>query len=387
MAESSGWWSSGDFSSSGSGMEQTLDNSTALSCEALLVKGRPLPISMTTTNTLRYIQVVYYIMLLITGTALNSFVIFIIVRFKKLHTITFYLALQIIITNQINALIVFPSTAANVIASEFVFTGLCPTLGFTITLLRSSRNIQMLVLVADRFSLIFMPFWYTRHRVKIIVPLIMASWVLAFILVLIPVPGLLDCYGFQRFTWTCLITNGCKNPTACASHRTFVTTFLNIGTFIGFLLYLALLCKAKKLRNRVDIAPPSEESAEVRDMIKRQRRSERRANTTFLIMFTALVGMSLPSYLFFSIGNAVLLALNVLRPPSAYAVFAVISRSLFSMLIIIDPIVIMRNQDFAEVTKDILAKIRSKRAMMTSSRIDQSDVRTSDNATQNLNQE
>ena len=353
------------------------NNSTALSCEVFLVKGRPLPFTVRRADTILYAQAIYYVMLLITGTALNSFVIFIIVRFKKLHTITFYLALQIIITNQINALVFLITSPTNAIAREFVFTGLCATTGFILLFLQVLRHAEMLVLVADRFSLIFMPFWYTRHRVKVIVPLIMASWVLAFILAIIPVPGLLDCYGFQRFTWTCAIVDGCKNPRGCNSYRTFVVAFLNIGTFIGFLLYLALLYKAKKLRNRVEITTSSEESAEVKEIMKRQRQSERRANTTFLIMFAQLVSVSFLGFLVSNLGNAILQALNVQTPPPFFGAVSVVTRNLLPLTVILDPIAIMRNQDIKEVMRGInmfgKSTNRSNGTTMTS-RTNQTDI-------------
>ena len=357
----SGVWTPDYYYYSGSGMEMLLeDNETSVTCEQNLVEGFPFPAPVTTANIVRYIQIVYYIATFPIGVLLNTFVIFIILRFKQLHSVTFYLALQITITNLVNAVIIFPSSAANAIANRFIFTGLCPILGFIITFLRLARNAQMFVLVADRFFIIFMPFWYSRHRVRVIIPMSIGGWMMSLVLALIPMTGLLHCYGFQRFTWSCLIRDGCTHRAACASHRTFVTTFFNLGTFLAFLLYVALLFKARKLRNRVETSHLHDEEGQARANLKRKHKSERRANTTFLIMFVTLVGVSFPSYMFFSIGNAVLGSLGISRPPPAYAVAAAVSRSLFVMIIVLDPLVMMRNRDVKVVIKTIIAKLRGK---------------------------
>ena len=297
----------------------------------------------------------------------NVFVIFLVVRFRRLQNITFYIALQIIIVDLANTVIIYPSSAANAIANGFVFTGLCSAMGFLISFLRIARNGLMFVMVADRFCLIFLPFWYSRHRVKVMLPISIGTWILSLILTLIPVSGLLDCYGFQRFTWSCLLGVGCKHVVECTAYRTFLITSSNVGTFIALLLYLALLCKARKLRNKITLLQ-SNESSEDKAAAKEKHKRERRANTTFLILFAALVGVSFPSYLFFTFGNIALNALNVRPAPPAYTIVAILSRSLFPLLVIMDPIVIMRNQDVREVIHSIFGKL-SKRGVRAPSRV------------------
>ena len=246
LMEGPGLWTGyGDHS--GSGMEDD-NNNTSISCPQLLEQGFPLSLSTTTANTIRYIQITYYSLCYPTAFLLNAFVIFIIARFKKLHTTTFYLALQIIIINVANILMFFPSSMANATADRFVFTGLCPALGFLTSFLFSSRNLLMFVLVADRFFLIFAPFWYSRHRVKVVIPLSIAGWIVPLTITLIPAIVLPDCFNFQRFTWVCLWGGGCKYVALCTSYSVFLTTLINAGTFVAFLLYLALLWRAKKLK-------------------------------------------------------------------------------------------------------------------------------------------
>ena len=111
----------------------------------------PLRLSPDTANVLRYMQVTYYIICFPFGVFLNLLIISLILRFKKLQTLTFVLALQIILCDLTHAVIVFPTSAANAIADRFVFTGLCPVIGFVLFYVRIARTYFMFVLALDRF--------------------------------------------------------------------------------------------------------------------------------------------------------------------------------------------------------------------------------------------
>ena len=351
-----GSWLWSDYDHSGSGIE---DDNTSLSCQQRLEEGFPLSLSTTIANTIRYIQIIYYTICYPTAFLLNMFVIFIITRFKKLHTMTFYFALQIIIVNVANIIIFFPSSMANAVEDRFVFTGLCPVMGFITSFLLSARNLLMFVLVADRFCLIFLPFWYSRHRARVVIPLSIAGWLIPFTITLLLVTVLPDCFNFQRLTWVCLWGGGCKYVALCTSYSAFLTTLINVGTIVAFLLYLALLCKAKKLRNKVTVLQ-SNGTIEERKIEKRNKKREQRANTTFLILFIALVGVTFPAYIVLTLGNVALNALNIRPQPAGFTIASIFLASLYVLIFVMDPIVIMRNQDVREVLQTIMAKLRRK---------------------------
>ena len=363
--ELSGWTlddGSGQYDYSGSTMDAFFDNTTVrfLTCQQRRDLGNPLPLSVTIADALRYIQVIYYMICYPTALVLNAFVIFIIARFRKLQNTTFYLAVQIIIANLANITVYYPYSTANAIANGDISPALCPAMGFITSFLLSARHLLMFVLVADRLCLILLPFWYSRHRVRAVIPLSIGGWMLALIISLIPVIGLRNCYSLQRFTWVCMVGNGCDMP-GCNAYSTFTTIFINIGTFVAFLLYLALYWKARKLQNCVTIQPHINQSLEDQEIMKKNRKRKRRANNTFLILFTALVGVTFPSFLFFIISRAALVALSVTPPPPAFTVIAIMLGSLYLLIFIMDPIVIMRNQDVREVIQLIIAKLHPTR--------------------------
>ena len=102
--------------------EDTVAN---LTCEELqLVFGSPLPLPIHVANVVRYVQAFCYLTYFIFGFFLNLFVLMLVLRYKKLRTVTFTLALQVCVGNMINSIIVFPTSAVNAIAARYVFTGL-----------------------------------------------------------------------------------------------------------------------------------------------------------------------------------------------------------------------------------------------------------------------
>ena len=337
------------------------ENLTNLTCEELRQLGNPHLVAAAIANPLRYLQLSYYMICYPIAFLLNSFVIFIIARFKKLHNTTFYLALQIIVANLANIVVYYPYSSANAIADKNVSLALCPVLGFLTSFLLAARNLLMFVLVADRFCLIFLPFWYGRHRVRVVVPLSIAGWLLALTVAVIPLISLRKCYALIRVTWVCFVGRGCDMP-QCSSYSIFVSLFNNVGTFIAFCLYLALYCKAKKIKNKITAASTSDESEEVRKAAKEARKRDRRANATVMILFSALIGVTLPAFFFGIFIRALAIVIsteNTTFAANSYFVFiSVVLTNLYLLIFITDPIVIMRNQDVRDVMETIRAKLR-----------------------------
>ena len=77
-------------------------------------------------------------------------------------------------------------------------------------------------------------------------------------------------------------------------------------------------------------------------------------------MFVVLVGVTLPSYIVLLLGNVVLNALNVRPQPAGFTIASTFLASLYILIFVLDPIVIMRNQDMREVLETITAKFRRR---------------------------
>ena len=361
--DGSGTWPQYLLAGSGSKEDVSIaDNGTSLALTCQQIKnevGIPLPLSAAVVDGLRYSQIFYYIVGLLFGVLMNSLVIVVVVRFKRLKTATFYLALQVIIVDLINALIIFPSSAANAIAKRNIFTKLCSVLGFAVFFLRAIRTIIMSVLVVDRFCSVFMPYWYPRCRVKVIVTLSVVAWIAALIMSTIPANGLLDCYGFQQYTWACMLTAGCTHQRACLFFDSITVLLTHSSNVVALLLYLSLYCKAKKLRNRVDNVSQFQHDMDAR---AERQKQERRANVTFFLLFLALLGVSFPSFFFYETSQLLHTSISVdtMSLSPNFQVVIVISRTLYTLLVIVDPMVIIRDRDAREVMLASVAKFKRK---------------------------
>lgn len=89
-------------------------------------------------------------------------------------------------------------------------------------------------------------------------------------------------------------------------------------------------------------------------------------------MFTALVGVTLPTYILFNINYILSSVLGRMASPAPFTVIRVMSGNLYFLIFIMDPIVIMRNQDVREVLKITVNKLRRRgreKALPTSSKI------------------
>ena len=329
------------------------DIAANLTCEELQVEfGSPLPLPIHVANVLRYVQAVYYFIYFLLGVFLNLLVTVLILRYKKLQTVTYTLALQVCVGDMINSAIVFPTSAVNAIVGHFVFTGLCSIFGFVAFFLGLARFYLMFVLVLDRFCTVFMPFWYQRHRIKVVLPFSIGAWILALTVALIPVRGLLDCYEVVRNSWNCFPAAGCVHQRECFAYRWTSYILSNICGVVSLVMYLILFHKARKLRNKIAVAAPSvaNSEAEERAETARKLKQERKANITFFLLFLALIGVSIPPTAFVLIGRVIIIIIggSVTALSTTYTVAEVLVGSTISLLIIVDPIVIMRNEDFRE---------------------------------------
>lgn len=342
------------------------DNIT-LTCEQIQEEyGLSLPIPINVENPLRVVQAVYFIIILVLGVILNVLVIVLTVHFKRLQNITFVLGLQVCICDTLNGTITLPASATNAIAGRFVFTGLCSVLGFVQFFLGLARTYLMFVLVVDRFCTVFVPFWFQRHRVKMTISLTLCAWMLAFTVALIPVKGLLDCYSVRRSGWACFPSQGCSHPGECLTYMWIALTLTNMSSVVSIVMYLILFCKARRLRNlKINIVQQpnvnaEEEKAATTQKLKRQRR----ANITFFLLYLSLIGVSLPPVIFLIIGRAIVF-ISGKALPTTYSVVEILAGSSFSLLLIIDPIVIMRNEDFREVVRKLWNKMKGKKRELT----------------------
>ena len=313
-------------------------------CVARNIQGSVLlPFNESASIVVKIIQAFHSFLVLICGILLNSMVLFVVGKFKKLQTPSFSIGLQVVVLDLMLALIqIFVLTS--IIAGSWPFgEALCAIVGFIVQLTGLTRTFLMLVLVIDRFLTVFSPFLYPRYDSKIIVCLSLLSWIASILLLIPPFPGLLDCYTFLSTSWICNLSSSC-NRKCVAFINIYFGLIIAPLTILPLILYIILYCKAKKIKNSsiAVSSNPSEGEA---------KRRRNQVTITFFLLFITLfvvivpsVGISVIARSFIqSIGSTSTLVHSLL----------IVSNSMVTFLVITDPIVIMRNSDIREALSKI----------------------------------
>ena len=312
--------------------EGETNNSNAMdnvSCAQRFIQGPvTLPYSHTFSTTVRVLEGVFFAFNAVVGTLLNGLVIFLVARYKKLQKYTFLVTLQVVALNLMISLLCLLSMA-NVVANRWwLGSHVCAAVGVFFVTTTVTRAFLMFVFVIDRFLSIFWTFSYPKYRTRVSVALSVASWLISFIIALIPVPGMLDCYSFRETSQLCVLNSGCSS-----SCTLFISVVLGgISLLLSILpicFYAALYCKARKMQEKM----PAMKGAW-------------KATTTFFLLFLTVFVLTLPS-LFVSIAISAIYSFHPL-PPAVY-VLHVSASVLIYLVVVTDPIVIMRHRDVIEV--------------------------------------
>ena len=333
---------------SGEGAFNVSDNSTddnlTLSCAAESIREPVvLPYSTAFTTTVTALRALYWLLLIPCGTALNTLVIFLLVKYKKLRTLSFAIALQIVVINLLFTMLILISLV-NLLASRWVLDQYtCSIVGTFGSVTTSARTVLLLVLVIDRFLSVFLPFFHSKHDVKIVVSLSIASWSICIVFAILGF--VFDCYAFRPFFYLCINNKDCHER--CSVLNVYFLVFIVPATIIPVVLYAALFIKAKKAKARITSITAAS------DVSKR----EWKATVTFFLLFLSVFLVSFPLFV-------VVRMFRVIYPdgdfPPPVYVTIVISINLYSLLVVTDPIVIMRNRDVREILNELRTKIGKK---------------------------
>ena len=156
-------------------------------------------------TTVAVLRVLYYIAVLLSGVALNMLVIILIAKDKKLQTTPLLAALQIVCTDLVIAVLLPLSILSSIIGGRWVLGWhMCTITGFLWFII---RMLLLPVLAIDRFLSVFAPFPNIKNKVVGLLSLL--SWLIATGACIFPLPGILDCYGYQYIRYICFAETSC----------------------------------------------------------------------------------------------------------------------------------------------------------------------------------
>lgn len=333
------WSGSGEKSFTEYGQDR-YDHNDNLTCAARSVNAVPaFPYPSAIAIAVRAVIFIYYTIIFFLAIFLNSLIIILISKHKKLQTIPFFLALQIIIVDLCGAVFLFPLSVVSAGANKWLLgEQMCVVTGVLFYTTGFVRTELMLVLVIDRFLTIFAPFFYPKKQLKLVCGISALSILLP--MLISTIPAFLDCYSFTASVGQCQLSSNCS--TMCTTLRNLLAFVILVPScVIPLFLYAALYFKAKKLRNQVVVIPNGDLDAP---------RREWRAITTFFLMFLTLFIVTVPPGSITLIGNLVYSASS---KPLWFSLVETVLYNMILLIFILDPIVIMRNGDVKEVWSGI----------------------------------
>ena len=333
LSESGSEWSGSGWSGSGYFNDTNLTGT----CAALNIQGPvQLPYSDTFTIGMRYAQMIVFLFLFIAGLSLNSLVIGLVAKYKNLRTYSIVISLQIVVLDLFLSALYLISVI-NAAANRWLFGEyMCAIIGMLLFTSVLVRTILMFVFVIDRCLSVFWTFRYPKYKVRIISCLSAATWGFS-LLVRIPLlPGLLDCYTFTPLAWQCAFDSNCNDKCAIYSH-TYIAILVIPLTITPVFPYIALYYKGRKIRKTA-----AQEGTSTEEELQKR---ERRSSITFFLLFLTVFILALPNVLI-SVGVRSKFA-DRDAPRYAY-ILSFVGISVLSLLIISDPIVIMRDKDIKE---------------------------------------
>ena len=341
-----------DMEGSGSAFDKdvnvsiTIDYNGTCASVFLQLEGGLSAYSQAFSITVRVIQCIFYTLVIILGISLNLFVLITVTAHKKLRTVSFMVALEIVAISLVETILLIISLT-NVIANRWVFghDG-CVAVGMLMFDTTTTRSLLLNVLVIDRFISIFCPFSYEKVKVKINLSLSVITWVSVIVISIILLPPIMDCYTFSPSNWLCHYSAACSQHCAYFSYA-FNVTVVAPATIVPIALYLALYRKARRLRKKM-----REMTGEIA-----QTSSDWKATITFFLLFITVFALTVPTI---SFSSAVGVYYSNKEIPLAIYALNVVSAHVLSLLVIIDPVVIMRNADLKEIVAAIKANMLKK---------------------------
>ena len=326
-----------------------------LTCAASNIQGPiEMPYSSALTITLRVIQSIFYCVIFFGGLFLNTLLIVLVAKYKKLQTLSFLVSLQVVVLDWLLSISILTGLSTN-IANKWLFGKyVCAITGLIFNTGALARTFLMCVFVIDRYLAIVWPYFYPKYKLKVTVSLSIASWVLAVLVGVGMLPGLFDCYTFRSTLMVCTTSSQCSY--SCFIYIRIYSGITIPATILPIILYGFLYYKARKIQKELASNGAANNA---------NYRKEWKATITFSLLFLTVVAVVLPNIL----TNLIIIAIfpDGDYSPVSYAILVVASSSIL-LLTITDPIVIMRDKDMKEVLSKIKNAASCKKLVNTETR-------------------
>ena len=315
----------------------------------------PSPDSRPILLLLKVCLIIFYSCIFIAGSVLNILLFYVIVRYKKLHTLTFGISSQIVVLDLVVLFGVEIFRLVTLFSNEWLFgAGMCSFTGIIGGYSGMARSFLMVIFVTDRFLSVFAAYFYPRHDKKIAITLSAIAWVVPLFLQVPILPGLVDCYSFSAPKSQCEFNVLC-NPPCRPYANLYIFLILVPATLTPVVLY-ALLCWKVKTIQRGNVVAATAAAGGDPEAIACRRQQDRKAAVTFFLLFMAAFLLTSPALVVVALAGIAVRAIGPSALPVAFVLVAIFT-SVSGLLVVADPIVIMRHSDVKEVLREIKTKL------------------------------
>lgn len=329
-------------------MSNTCNYSTGVSVEVLQ------PPLCTLELWITVVETIYLFGAVILSTAGNFFVLSMVAKYKELRYRSVIVSLSVVVIDLLLVPTFLVPALVAIAARKWLFQQVgCTIIGLAGTYLILVRWLAMATISLDRFCYIFFPLSYNRWCKIFLGILTFIAWALPVALVMPSVSGF-GGYAFDPGSMSCFVE--CNNDTNCAYYYLWMFGMqVLLGACLPAVLYLIMLCFSFYVRRRTTIRtlvlrsintiglPAS--SAPLPITSKWSSR-DMKAIITFLLVFVTQVVTTLPIY-----GSAILRRVSVDLYVDLPLWAHILVFNIFMAAPYLDPLVVMRNQDFKKAMK------------------------------------
>lgn len=334
------------------------ENFSDPSCATLNIQGASfdLPYSSNFINILRSFQAIFYFIILVAGIVLNTAVIALVAKYQKLKTLSFAIVLQVVALDVVMCLSVYLLRPITAVANRWMFSGhICAFTGYIFISVLMIRVLLMGVQVMDRFFSAFFPYSYPSKRSRMISIFSTITWAVPLAFFMLGFHGILDCFGFVPVAFICKFSPTCGFGCDVAIKFFLAVTFIPF-IIVSIIFYALLYWKARRLnKSQITVPPPLTEDGSVPEDGTRVHIKEWKATIMFFSLFLSGSLLTIPIDIF------TVLVFHFPDYPSPFW-FSMLSIlfTLNSLLIVIDPVIILCHRDVRAIMTEIKTKIAQR---------------------------
>ena len=297
--------------------------------------------------------------IILVGVCSNAFVLFLVAKDKRLRYRSVIASLSVVVVDFLLTIFFHGVALTSTLLKKWAYGdddfSICHMYSIMTSYFINVRWIALGLIATDRFLTVRFPFHYQRHSQKFLIILTLLVWGCPIIIAgFLSSPFLKPT--FQANIPTCLLS--CVNQhKGCILLRVFIfTAVLIVGGVVPSVLYTWMYRQGRKLRVKHTLGKFTLQittSTIIQDKLPpfNEVRKEQQTLLTLIIVYLTVLLTSLPQYL-----------VLVLKGISICAFFNIpiyihfIISNIFFLSTALDPIVIMRNQDFKIAIKEIFCK-------------------------------